>query len=233
MSGKPEDNKATTRKELLLEEFLIPARRERLESVLDARSESLTVVLDGVQNYHNISAVIRSADAFGLTEIHLVGESFEFSRGISLGAERWMRIFGHHTSHDALAFLQKREYAIVVTAPEDHPLRTEIPSVPVHDLPFEKRLAIVFGNEKSGVSQEFFEAAEFKAFIPMIGFVESLNISVACAITLYSSMLSGARSERRLQCLPADLREELKAEWLMQSVKHSDAILREVEARKR
>ncbi len=229
MSDKPDG----TRQELLLEEFLIPARRERLEQVLNARSESLTVVLDGVQNYHNISAVIRSADAFGLTEIHLVGESFEFSRGISLGAERWMRIFGHKSAEDALAFLQQRAYEIVVTAPENHPLRAEIPTLPVHDLPFDRRLAVVFGNEKAGVSDAFFQAAAMKAFIPMIGFVESLNISVACAITLYSSMLSGARSERRLQPLPAQFREDLKAEWLMQSVKHSEAILREVESRKR
>ena len=222
-----------TRKELLLEEFLIPARRERLEQVLSGRSESLTVVLDGVQNYHNISAVIRSADAFGLTEIHLVGETFEFSRGISLGAERWMRVFGHRSAEDALRFLEPRNYEIVVTAPENHPLREEIPTLPVHALPFERRLAVVFGNEKSGVSDAFFSAATMKAFIPMIGFVESLNISVACAITLYSSMLSGARGERRLQPLPAAIREELKAEWLMQSVKHSEAILREVESRKR
>ncbi len=214
-----------------LEQFMYPARLERLEHVLSHRTKALTVVLDGVHNHHNISAVIRSADAFGVRTVHLVGEGFTYSRGITLGTERWVQIERHKTGLEALSALRKDGYRIVVTAPEDDPRRPNVKAVPVFDLPFETPLAIVFGNEKSGVSAELLAAAELHAFIPMVGFVESLNISVACALTLFSSTFSGARIERRVPLLEHTDREELRREWLVKGTRRADAILREIERR--
>ena len=225
MSGSPSERADA------LEQFMYPKRLERLESVLAQRTNALTVVLDGVHNHHNISAVIRSADAFGLRTVHLVGSGFTYSRGITLGTERWVQIEHHDNSAAALESLRKSGYRIVVTAPEDDPRRPQVKALPVYDLPFESSLAIVFGNEKNGVSPELLAAAELHAFIPMVGFVESLNISVACALTLFCSTFSGARSERRCALLPESEREELRRDWLIKGTRRADAILREIERR--
>lgn len=217
--------------EKTLEEFMFPERLARLDSVLAQRTSSLTVVLDGVHNYHNISAVIRSADAFGLRTVHLIGKEFEFSKGITLGTEQWMDIQVHESASAALERLHSEGFRLVVTAPEDDLRGEQVPSVqsvPVYNLPFHEKLAVVFGNEKRGVSPELFSAASIHAFIPMVGFVESLNISVACAITLFASMTSGATAERKVQPLSSQERQALRATWLRQGLRNGHAILKEI-----
>lgn len=217
--------------ERALEQFMQTERIERFDRVLHQRTKSLTVVLDGVHNHHNISAVIRSADAFGLSSIHLIGEGFSYSKGVTLGTERWLEIVHHPDGETATSRLKEAGYTLVVTAPEDTPRKTSVQSMPVHALPFERPLAVIFGNERRGVSEALFNAAEIHAFIPMVGFVESLNISVACAITLYSSMISSPERTRQVPLLSAEERESLRAEWLVTGMKKSTLILREIERR--
>lgn len=214
-------------------QFLQPNRLARLERVLSQRTSSLTVVLDGVNNYHNISAVIRSADAFGLSSVHLVGASFEISPGITLGTERWMIIKRHKSAAESLESLRKEGFKIVVTAPEEATAYSNIPALPVYKLPFQEKLALIFGNEKRGVSQEFSKAAELRTYIPMFGFVESFNISVACAICLFCSSIGDTNGKRALPSLDEKDATELKNYWLKQGVKRSDTILKEIGRRKR
>ena len=216
----------------LLEQFLLPGRVARIDQVVAARTDMLTVVLDGVHNHHNVSAVIRSADAFGVRSIHLIGSQFEFSRGVTLGTERWMNLRRHTSVGDALAALQADGFTLVVTAPEDdkRSAATGAVSLPIYRLPFEQKLAMVFGNEHRGVSPELFDAAKYHAFIPMVGFVESLNISVACAIALFCSMVA-VSDGRRVKTIDAEAQQKLREEWLRTGVRHSDAILREINRR--
>jgi tRNA (guanosine-2'-O-)-methyltransferase len=215
-----------------LEQFLLPDRLARLDSVLSQRSSTLTVVLDGVQNYHNISAVIRSADAFGLMDIHLVGSSFHYSKGVTLGTERWMRIHSHKTAADAHLALKKEGYDLVVLQPEGHCSKFgDLPSMAVSELPFEKRLALVFGNEKLGVSDELLSAASIQAFIPMRGFVESLNISVACAICLFSSTIEKSAPSRRTASLDDAEQASVRQTWLTNSLKQPETVLRHITSR--
>ncbi len=221
-------------REKVLEQFMGPERIARFEGVLAQRTNTLTVVLDGVHNDHNISAVIRSADAFGLTKIHLVGDKFSYRPGVTLGTERWLDIEPHESGAAALERLRADGFTIAVTAPAEDPRRpkdSRVQVLPVYQLPFEKKLAVVFGNERTGVSKELMDAAEIHAYIPMIGFVESLNISVACAITLYSSLLGRVEAERKVPKLSEDERESLRAEWLVTGMRRADLILREFERR--
>src|SRR5882757_1229518 len=97
----PEKPSASSDAELL-EQFLLPGRVARIDQVLAARTDMLTIVLDGVHNHHNVSAVIRSADAFGIRSIHLIGSQFEYSRGVTLGTERWMDVRKHASVKNAL-----------------------------------------------------------------------------------------------------------------------------------
>ncbi|MFN8391836.1 MAG: RNA methyltransferase [Bdellovibrionota bacterium] len=223
VAGKPVDAE-------LLEQFMLPSRIARIDQVAAARTNMLTVVLDGVQNHHNVSAVIRSADAFGIQSVHLIGEQFDYSRGITLGTERWMDLRRHATAQAALSALSSEGYTFVVTAPEDDQRTgsTGAVSVPIYALPFQEKLALVFGNENRGVSSELFDAARYHAFIPMVGFVESLNISVACAISLFCSMIAVSGGDRRVATVSADEQRTLRERWLKTGVRNSDAILREI-----
>jgi tRNA (guanosine-2'-O-)-methyltransferase len=212
-----------------LDPFMAPERRERLESVLAHRTDHLTIVLDQVQNYHNISAVLRSADAFGITTVHLIGDAFEYSRTISLGAENWIVLKRYKTSVEAAAALKREGYKLVVLRPKKD--ESDTTNLPIFSLPFTEKLALVFGNEKDGVSAELAHEAEIAAHIPMFGFVESLNVSVACAITLFCSSIGHVDGKRGLPELPPALREELKDRWFKKSVRRSEEILREIEKR--
>jgi tRNA (guanosine-2'-O-)-methyltransferase len=213
-----------------LEQFVIPERLERLENVLSKRSDKLIVVLDNIKNAHNISAVIRSADAFGLSSVYLVGDTFEYSRGISLGAERWLELKKFPLANDAITALKKEGFKLVMLQPEfDERKNSDKPSLAVSTLPFEEKLALVFGNEMKGVSPEFAEAVDLHAYIPMKGFVESLNISVACAITLFCSTIKESAPTQRTQLLEEKEKLRIKNLWLKKSVRKSDLILKEIE----
>ncbi len=217
----------------ILKSFLDPRRLQRLEDVARNRTSTLTVVLDRVHNAHNISAVLRSADAFGLSDVHVIGE-LEVSQGIALGTNEWLRIHQHQSAGEACTKLMDDGFQLVVTAPEpqaDRLPKTGAASLPVYELPFHKKLALVFGNEKSGVSQELFEAATLHAFIPMLGFVESFNISVACAICLFCSTVGISGSNRRVAVLDEEERQRLMSEWLMRNFRHADRIERDLRRR--
>ena len=213
-------------KEEVLEQFLLPSRLERLNQVAENRTNSLTVVLEEVHNPHNISAVIRSADAFGVNKVHFIGSSLDYSRGISLGTERWIRTIKHKSATDAVKVLKDDGFSLVVMQPElDEAHNGQKKSIPINELPFSEKLALVFGNEHKGVSEELVKAADYSAFIPMYGFVESLNISVACAISLFCSTISDAKNERQTKKLGDTELRELKNEWLKKDLKGSKLIL--------
>ncbi len=216
----------------ILSQFLLPERIERLEKALANRTNQLTVVLDRVRNYHNVSAVVRSSDAFGLSTVHMVGKYFEYASGISLGAEKWTNIKKYSSPQDAIAKMKEEGYAMVVLQPQDFAVPTgKIAPMSVSELPFHEKLALVFGNEKRGVDPLFQQEAKYFAYIPMFGFVESLNISVACAITLFCSTIAKSSPTKRAKGLTEAERTELKSNWLKLDVKNSDIILREVERR--
>ena len=214
-----------------LEQFVLPARLDRLEQVLACRSRSLTIVLDRIHHGHNISAVMRSADAFGIQDIHLVGDQFEFSKEISLGAERWLTLSRYASAGEAVQKLHAEGYSIVVLESAELCAKLGRASIPVFQLPFQQKLALVFGNEHEGVSPTFRENADFFAHIPMFGFVESFNISVAAAITLFCSTFQRAEGIRQVAPLAESEAAALHAEWLQKTVRNSALILQDLEER--
>jgi tRNA (guanosine-2'-O-)-methyltransferase len=214
----------------VLSQFLLPARSSRFRNVAAARTDALTVVLDQVHNFHNISAILRSADAFGISTIHLVGTSFEYSRTISLGSELWLELKNYENAGDAAEALAAAGYELVVLQPQPPSERNV--SIPINQLPFERRLALVLGNERDGVSAALRERAGIYAHIPMFGFVESLNVSVATAITLFCSTVGKSSGERRTEPVSAERAEELSAKWMRGDVRAADKILKHVASRR-
>jgi len=210
----------------VLGEFVLPERLARYRKVASLRTDSLTLVLDKVHHAHNISAVIRSADAFGLRGIHLVGEEFSLSRGITIGSEERLEIKKHASSNEAISFLKNAGYQLVITEPlRSQAQQHDTLAFPVHALPFNKRLALVFGNEVSGANDEFRQAADITTYIPMFGFVESLNVSVAAAICLFCSTITGDNNNRLVPPLNSAEQERLVENWLKNDVRGAETIL--------
>ena len=203
-------------------EYVTPERRARLAEVLSQRTRRIAVVLDDVRQSHNVSAVLRSCDAFGIQDVHVLEpvEPFDPSTRIALGAQRWLTIRREHgegAARRGLAHLKDCDYRIVATVPPGEN------SVPFDSLDLDRPVAVVFGNEKKGISAEVAAAADALTTIPMCGFVESLNISVAAALLVHSlsSRLRQTREDWRLSQGEFD---ELLFEWTRKSVPAVDLI---------
>lgn len=214
----------------ILGQFIRNERLEKLRQVASNRTAALTLVFDRVHHAHNISAVIRSADAFGVRDIHFVGERLDRNTGITLGAEKWVRIHTHASAEEAVRKLQDQQYRLVVTAaPASSPNNAESAgqreSIPIHALPFSERLAIIFGNELGGVNETFQRAASYLTHIPMLGFVESFNVSVAAAICMFCSTINVADGQRQVTTLSEQEQSELLGVWLRADIKGADDIL--------
>ncbi|MBW2507718.1 MAG: RNA methyltransferase [Deltaproteobacteria bacterium] len=196
-----------------LRAVVTPARLQRIEEVVAARTDDLVVVLDRVADPHNASAVLRSADAFGVQNVHaIIGEApFRASRGVSKGTHRWLDVTRYDSAAACARRLKADGYAIYVATMDGETTPEGLREV--------SRLAVVFGNEHHGVSPEMREWADGTFSIPMRGFVESLNISVAAAITLQTLARDG-----RPRLGPAR-RQELLARFLMNSVRNADEIV--------
>lgn len=158
-------------------------RRERIESVLKQKQPSLTIVLENIHDSHNVSAIFRTCDAVGVLEVHLVYtfESFpEISKESSVSASKWMKIVKHKSFEDCCAHLKSRNF-IIAASHLDIYSRT-------HDkIDFNENVALVFGNEHRGITEEYLKLCDYSFLIPMHGMIQSLNVSVAAAVCLYEA----------------------------------------------
>lgn len=188
-------------------------RHQRIQAVLARRQTGLTVVLEDIHDPHNASAVLRSCDAVGVLDVHLVyvhetPPRTSFGRTPSASAAKWIRLHTWDSIAACYDHLRAEGFTILATA-LDHR------SHGVYDVNFAQPTALVFGNEKRGVTPEAANGADGTIYIPMQGMVESLNISVACAVTLYEAMrqrlVAGAYDSPSLDA--SELRQ-FEADWL-------------------
>lgn len=205
--------------------FVSPERRARMESVLCFRQRYMSVVLEDIFQPHNASAVLRSCDALGVQDLHIIENrnSYRINPEVELGTAQWLSIRRYNEEENnstrALQGLKKAGYRLVAAMPgEDHPLEElDLSAGP---------MALIFGTELSGLSQEAREMADEGFSIPMYGFVESFNISVAVAITLYS-LVSRLRSSDIDWRLSEEEREEIRGQWLRSSIKQASLLEKE------
>ena len=160
-------------------------RQGRVAAVLARRQPDLTVVLENVHDPHNVSAVLRSCDAVGVLRVHTIYTEEErpegFARTSSASAAKWVDAVHHESVESCYAALRAAGFAIVATA-----VRPD--STDLYDLDLTRPTALVFGNEQRGASEAAVAGADARCVIPMMGMVQSLNISVACAVTLYEAL---------------------------------------------
>jgi tRNA (guanosine-2'-O-)-methyltransferase len=159
-------------------------RRQRIESVLQCRQSNLTVVLENVFDPHNISAVMRSCDAVGIQEIFVLNTKIprhkKFGERSSSSAAKWLTIHQHEDAKTCFDAIRKRYDLILTTHLSDD-------AVSLYELDLTRKVALVFGNEHSGVSDEIRDLADGNFIIPQVGMIRSLNISVACAVSVYEA----------------------------------------------
>ena len=190
---------------------MTPEREERLRSVLDKRQGDLTVVLENVFDPHNISAVMRTCDAVGVQEIFILNTKIprhkKWGAKSSSSAAKWLTVHQFDDAKQCFSSLRERYSSILTTY-----LWKD--SIGLHQIDLTKSIALVFGNEHSGVSDEIRELSDGNFVIPQAGIIQSLNISVACAVTLYEAYrqktLAGHYEHKKLD--DAKYNELLK-EW--------------------
>jgi tRNA (guanosine-2'-O-)-methyltransferase len=159
-------------------------RKKRLEAVLSKRQNNLTVVLEDVWDPHNISAVMRSCDAVGVQEIFVVNTQLkhqqQWGKRSSSSADKWLTIRQFNNISECFSVIRTK-YGKVLTT------HLSKDSVSLYDLKLTDSVALVFGNENSGVSEDVRALADGNFIIPQMGMIQSLNISVACAVSLYEA----------------------------------------------
>lgn len=163
---------------------MTPQRDVRLTSVLNKRQPDITVVLENVFDPHNISAVMRTCDAVGIQDIYILNHKIpphrKWGEKSSSSAAKWLTIHQFTDPQACFEALRKNYNKIYTTY-----LSTD--AVGLHELNLTQSVALVFGNEHSGVSDEIIAMADGNFIIPQVGIIKSLNISVACAVTLYEA----------------------------------------------
>ena len=201
------------------------ARVARMKDVLQNRTAHLTLVLEDIYQSHNISASLRSAECFGLTDAHVIEQQHRYSVNVNVtkGASAWMKLHRYNNRGEqnivrCYAALRARGYAIVATSPHSK-------GYELHDLPIDKPMALVFGTEELGLSEYALKHADMFVRIPMYGFTESFNISVSASICLYDIATRLHQSDIAWQ-LTSEEQQDMLLTWLRNTVSGSHEIER-------
>ena len=189
----------------VLARHLTDQRRSRIERVLSGRIGNVCLVLESLQDPFNVSACMRTAEAFGVQYVHVIEPSapMDIEGLVSLRAEKWLTVTREANPEAAARFLSGNFYTLLVSTPE--PV-----APPLSEMDLTGPIALAFGNETSGISPELERLASRRFHIPMRGFTQSLNVTVSVAVSLRELFLSprfGAEP------LPADETARLRYEW--------------------
>jgi tRNA (guanosine-2'-O-)-methyltransferase len=190
---------------------MTPERESRIRTVLDKRQENLVVVLENVADPHNISAVLRTCDAVGVQDVYVLNTRIprhkKWGAKSSSSAAGWLTVRQYEDVKECLDAVRRQVDRIYTT----HLLAD---AVSLYEMKLTGRIALVFGNEHSGVSDEIRALSDGNFLIPQVGIIQSLNISVACAVTLYEAFRQkSAAGQYDLRGLSSDRYQELLSAW--------------------
>ncbi|HTI12114.1 MAG TPA: RNA methyltransferase, partial [Puia sp.] len=186
-------------------------REERILQVLDKRQAGITVVLENVFDPHNISAVMRTCDAIGMQELYVLNTKIprhkKWGAKSSSSAAQWLTIHQFTDAEACFAELRTKYDRIVTT-------HLSSDAVSLYEIDLTQKVALVFGNEHAGVSEEIRQLSDGNFIIPQVGIIRSLNISVACAVSLYEAFRQKqAAGHYEQRNLPEAQYGELLKEW--------------------
>ena len=207
-----------------LEQYITDHKKLVIDRVLSQRTRFFTVVLEDIFKPHNASAVLRTCDCFGIQDIHIIEktDTYKINPFVTRGAAQWVDLHKYYTPDGSTVDqcfnrLRAEGYAIYGTSPASD-------SLSIHDfpLPSNQKVALVFGNEHEGISEEVKSKVDGLVHIPMRGFTESFNISVSASIFLYELMKRANKSGIPDFYLSAIERDQLRLRWYKEIVPHAD-----------
>ena len=206
-----------------LEGYITEKRKNTFHRVLNERTRHFAVVLEDIYQPHNASAVVRSCDIFGVQDVYAIENKFtnKVSRHVAKGSQKWLNINRFKEDGDntkaCLEDLRGKGYQIIGTTPHTD-------SCVLADFDVTKKTAFVFGAEKDGISDYIKQEADGFLKIPMVGFTESLNISVAAAIIL-NDVTSRLRKTKVDWQLTPEEQKVLYFEWIKNTIKNPDKLI--------
>jgi len=206
--------------------FLTDARKRKIEEILEKRTRHVTVVLEDIFHPPNASAIIRTCECFGVQDMRFIQNHkvYRVNADVAQGASKWVNIFdyaeGDSNTETCLSDLKKQGYRIVATT-----LRESEKTIQLEKLPVKEKLALCFGAEETGLSDEAHELADYHVKIPMSGFTQSFNISVSAALCLQVAVARLRESDVDLRLSDKE-KAELRLDWHKKSIRNVDAIIK-------
>jgi tRNA (guanosine-2'-O-)-methyltransferase len=201
-------------------DFLLPERKARIDEVVSRRTRTLVVVMEAFCDPQNVNAVLRTCDSFGVQEVHVVEgpmKGWDRNKKISQNADKWLDVTRWTSTRECLSALKERGFAVFVTWLGEG-------TVGLSDLDFAGPVALVFGNESRGVSDEALALADARYAIPMRGFSQSLNVSVAAAVSLARAVDRREAQRGSHGDLPEAEARELRERFYVLAVKQRSRI---------
>ncbi len=202
-----------------LEPWLTQERVEKIGKVLQNRTYTVSPVLDGLYDIGNMNAVLRTSEAFGFQAVHIIETSVKYREAnrVAQGAEKWLDIFRWKSPLGCVSYLKEKGYKICATSLDSQKT--------INEIDFLSPTAIVFGNEHEGVSKEMLKHADENIIIPMFGFTQSFNISVAASIVLYHAFQERVKQLQTNGDLYENERQILKALFYWKSLSRAKEIV--------
>ncbi|SFD26029.1 TrmH family RNA methyltransferase [Algibacter pectinivorans] len=202
-----------------LETYLTEHRKNRFHAVLQERTKHFTVATEDVYQLHNTSAVMRSCDVFGIQELNIVEEvnSKRIDREIAMGAQKWVDLNRYGSVKSCIKDLKQKGYQIVATTPHTDDCE-------LYDFDVTKKSCFFFGRETEGLSKAVLDEADCYLKIPMVGFTESLNISVSAAIILQHVTSKLKKTAINWQLTEQEILEK-RLDWCKKTIKSHDEIV--------
>lgn len=201
-----------------LEGFITENRKEGFLRVLKNRTKHFTVAMEDVFQLHNTSAVMRSCEVFGIQELNVIEQKFgkSIDKEIAMGAEKWVDINRFSSIQDCVTNLKRKGYQIIATTPHND-------SCLLHEFDITKPSALFFGTERDGLSDEVMQQADGFLKIPMVGYTESLNISVSAAIIIQDVTNRLRQSDIHWQLTDEEILDK-RLDWTRKSIKDIEFI---------
>lgn len=205
---------------------LTDERKLKIDQVVKQRCFGVSVVLEDIYDRGNASAVFRSSEAMGFGQVHLIqkNEKFKESQRTTAGADKWLEVKKWWSTSDCVQELKRQKKKIVVT-------HLSSQSIPIHEFDFSQDCALVLGNEKDGVSPEMIQASDAAVILPMQGFVQSFNISVAAALSLWHIREDRNKRLGKSADLTSEQQEILKAHYYLRTLDSGIKTLTELKSR--
>lgn len=206
-----------------LQTIITENRKLTFEKVLENRTRHFTVVLEDIYQKHNTSAVVRSCDVFGIQDIHIIENKYNsyVSNQVAKGAQKWIDFHEYNTEEyntdNCIDSLRNNGYQLIATTPHED-------SSMLKDFDVTKKTAFIFGVEKAGVSDKMMNEADGYLKIPMVGFTESLNVSVAAAIIL-NDLTTRLRDSNVNWQLSEHEKNKKRLDWCTKTINNVDQII--------